>query len=484
MTYEVNLELQEKQSYVFVSLATEILFGGAAGGGKSFLLRAIATFYAFEVPGIQVYLFRRQVSDLEKNHIFCSGGFLEILSGPIEAKEVRYNQQKKMLIFNNGSVIHLCHLRNDMALLKFQGAEIHILLIDELTHFTENQYRYLRGRLRLGGLVVPQAYKEKLPLIVGASNPGNIGHAWVKRTFISTAPPNTVFKANEEDGGRLRTFIPSLLIDNKILMKNDPDYSSRLKGLGDPILVKAMLEGDWDIVAGGAFDDVWSRKDIVIKPFSIPRSWKIDRSFDWGSTHPFSVGWWAEADGTEATLNDGRVWCPPPRSLIRINEWYGADKRRSNTGIKLSSSEIAKGILEREKKMLDSKLIQTKPKPGPADNQIRDVGEKGVPTIEKSMKLHGVSWTTSDKRPGSRVVGLNLIRDRMKESKKAMPEEPAFYIFETCLSSIEIIPILPRDPNKIEDVDTSTEDHIYDEIRYRVLATARPATSITMKSVY
>lgn len=483
-TIPIDLYLQPKQTLVFQSLAQEILFGGAAGGGKSHLLRVIAIYYALIVPGIQIYLFRRQVSDLEKNHIYGSGSLLVLLCDYLEQGQVKYNSQKKSISFFNGSIIHLNHLKNDLDLVRFQGVEIHILLIDELTHFTEKQYRFLRSRTRLGDLSIKSFdAKQKLPLIIGASNPGSIGHVWVKRTFISFNEPGEIKKSSKKEGGRTRQFIPSRLEDNYILLKNDPDYEDRLSGLGDPLLVKAMREGNWDIVVGGALDDVWSEIKIKLPTFNIPPSWKLDRSFDWGSTHPFSVGWWAESDGSEAKLSDGSTFCPPPRSLIRIAEWYGTREIGSNQGLRYSPKQIAVGILEKEAYLRKSGIISSVINAGPADNQIRDNVRSDVKTIEKSMAEYGVKWQKSDKTPGSRINGLTLLRQRLLETKKDHPENPALYICSCCKDAFSVLPVLPRDPTKVEDVDTKSEDHIYDEIRYRVLKADSEAMSINISTV-
>ncbi len=123
----------------------------------------------------------------------------------------------------------------------------------------------------------------------------------MKRTFVDYTEALEVVKTRKVDGGMLRTFIPALLQDNPSLTENDPGYEERLDGLGDPALVKAMKNGDWNIVAGGALDDVWKPR-LILPRFKIPKGWRIDRSFDWGSSHPFSVGWWAESNGEEIEL--------------------------------------------------------------------------------------------------------------------------------------------------------------------------------------
>jgi len=479
---EIDLKLHPQQAIAYQSPATEILYGGAAGGGKSHLMRVVAIILCCSIPGLQVYLFRRISDDLYKNHMEGAGGFYALLAPWFKLKLVRFNGSKNYLEFWNGAKIWLSHCQYEKDLIKYQGPEIHVLLIDELTHFTEKQYRFLRGRLRLGDLEVPEQYKGKLPLSLCGTNPGGTGHIWVKRTFVDKAPPLKVERQNKKEGGMLRQYIPAKLDDNPTLLKNDPDYIDRLEGLGNPALVKAMRDGDWNIVAGGALDDAWS-VNLLLPRFNIPSSWTVDRSFDWGSSHPFSVGWWAEADGTEALLPDGSTFCPPKGSIIQFAEWYGTKEFGTNEGLKLSSGEIAQGIKDRETEMLKGGLITKTVKAGPADNQISNIIDKSVPTIAKVMAGKGIKWSKSDKSSGSRVIGLELLRNRMKEVQKSHPENPGIYFTENCVASISTLPSLPRDENKIEDVDTKAEDHVYDMVRYRVLAANKAAKAINLESV-
>src|SRR3990167_5767548 len=260
------LRLQEKQTIAFLSPATEILYGGAAGGGKSYLLRASGIRWCLEVPGIQVYLFRRTLPDLRDNHLRGPTSFFVMLEKGIRTKQINYRAQENEFEFPNKSVLHLCYCDSENDVEKYRGAEIHVLLMDELTHFSEYQYRFLRSRVRIAGLKIPDKYKSVLPRIEAASNPGSIGHAWVKRTFISPRPAKEVWRAEPEEGGMLRQFIPARLADNPHLSAEDPQYADRLRGLGADNLVRAMLEGDWDIVAGQAFEKL--RRDIhCIEPF-------------------------------------------------------------------------------------------------------------------------------------------------------------------------------------------------------------------------
>jgi len=313
-------------------------------------------------------------------------------------------------------------------------------------------------------------YEGVFPRIISGSNPGGVGHNWVKSTFIDGAPPLAIREMPDEEGGMRRQYIPAKLSDNPALLRNDPKYLSRLKGLGNPALVKAMANGDWNIVAGGMFDDVWEEARHVITPFPIPSSWRVDRAFDWGSSKPFSVGWWAESDGTEAILSDGSVRNFPRGTLFRIGEWYGSTGK-ANEGLKMSDSGIAEGIVLREKQM----GIASRVKPGPADNSIFDESNGDSPA--KIQERHKVKWERSDKSPGSRKRGWQLLRNRLEASKPERMEEPGLFIFSNCRDFIRTVPVLPRSDRDNDDVDTDAEDHIADETRYRV-ATGRSSYTL------
>lgn len=467
----VDLSLHYRQSRALLTKATEVLYGGAAGGGKSYLMRVASISWAAEIKGLQIYLFRRVSDDLHKNHMTGIGSYPDLMAQWIEDKVVKWNGAKNFWEFWNGSCIYLCHCQYEKDVNKYQGSEIGVLLIDEATHFTPYQYRFLRGRVRLGGTKLPEKYKGVFPRILLGTNPGGISHGFFKKEFVDYSAPMNINRMPKKEGGMLRQYIPAKLTDNPTLMENDPDYADRLHALGDPALVRAMLDGDWNIVAGGALDDVWDSK-LVVPDFNVPNNWKVDRSFDWGSTHPFSVIWWAEANGEEVDLPDGSTFCPPPRSLVAIAEWYGAEDIYENTGLRLGPYEIASGILEREERMLSSGKVSGRIRGGPADNQIYNINDSETDNIARKMKDRGVEWIRSDKSRGSRINGLQLVRDRMRAVKEDTGQA-GIYFMESCRPCISLLPILPRDTINIEDVDTKAIDHNFDNVRYRVLHAAK-----------
>ncbi len=473
-------DLHPKQRTAFESGATEILYGGAAGGGKSHLFRRAAIEWCEWVPGLQVYIFRREFGDLFKNHMEGPSAFPVMIADKVQRGEARIVWSKNQIRFRNGpngteeggSVIHLCHCQHEKDAYGYQGAEIHVLMIDELTQWTRKMYTFLRSRVRLGGLKVPKWLQGRFPRILCGANPGGIGHNWVKAMFVDFAAALEVKQAERDDGGMRRQYIPALLEDNPSLTENDPDYEQRLEGLGDPALVKAMRGGIWDIVSGGYLDDLWSRDVHVLRPFPIPSSWRIDRSFDWGSSKPFSVGWWAESDGT---WEEG---VPPlPRgSLVRIAEWYGWDGKTPNVGARLSDTDVARGIVERERSFPWGARVR----PGPADSSIF-VADPGKPSIGQNMAKAGARWEEADKSPGSRKNGWEAMRRMLKAARDRDMDQPHLYVFDTCTHFIRTVPVLPRSSRDPDDVDTEAEDHIGDESRYRIMAPKRTASTTSFR---
>lgn len=353
-------------------------------------------------------------------------------------------------------------------------------------------YRHYLGRpFQIGDY----ATKDGRPLppipleTVATTNPYGPGHNWVKAEFIDPAPYGAVVSKErvimnpktklEEKVVRTQMTLFGSFQENPYL---SPEYISGLYEQTDDNIIRAWIHGDWDIVAGGAFDDVWKKSVHVLPRFKIPKSWRVDRAMDWGSSHPFSVGWFAEADGTEAVFYDPalgreRVFCPPKGTLIQIAELYGSTKIGSNTGVKWSSTRVAEAVKEMEIRLMQEGWVIGQPKPGPADNQISNVNESDTDTLEKKMAKVGVRWEKSDKSSGTRAIGLELMRERLDAAVTSY-EQPGLYFMENCRASIATIPVLPRDPDDLDDVDTSAEDHPYDMTRYRCLKASQGVVKV------
>jgi hypothetical protein len=485
----------------------------AKGAGKSHIIRYATIIYSLAIPGLQTYLFRRTSKQVRSNHMFGSTGYMNVLKPFIDAGLVDINQSDNRIDFfhkdEDGrslptSSIFLRHMQHETDCELYRGVEIHFLVMDELTHFTSYQYTTLRSCVRFGLKVDWQKVEEQYPFIkkgffpriLCASNPGNVGHEWVKKAWITSIPEGELVQMADSEGGMLRQFIAAKLESNYHLLESDPTYKAKLIGAGGDA-ARAMLDGDWEIASGSALADVFDKTYNIIEPFDIPDHWYIDRGFDWGSSKPFAVCYFAEADGSSVKLHNGKVFTPPAGTVFMIGEIYGNDPKESDpdTGCKLSAREVGRKIKEYEGSVRWGHRVM----PGPGDGQIFEANRAGTDECindnllagYNSCKIEGNNssyinepaqelFTRADKSKGSRKKGLELLRVYLLDAHykevdgELIPsEESGFIIFSNCIHTIRTLPNIPRDEHDSEDVNTESPDHLYDVCRYR-LASARP----------
>lgn len=462
MDLNLRLRLHPAQGKAFRSEATEILYGGSAGGGKSHLMRCAAIAWCGQIPGLQVYLFRRIREDLLKNHMEGPSGFRNLLADWVQKKLVTIIDDE--IRFWNGSKIYLCHCKDENTIYRYQGAEMHVLLIDEATHFTDAMYRFLRNRVRMVGVDVPKHFSGRFPRVLLSANPGGVGHQWVKSGFVD-AGPDALRRMPPHDGGMLRQFLPARLEDNPSMAEHDPTYEQRLEGLGSKALVQAMRHGDWNVVEGAFFDN-WSSAVHVTRPFEIPAHWVRFRSGDWGSAKPFSFGWWAVASDP-VRLPNGQTL--PRGGMVRYREWYGVafdegGAPRPDMGLKLPAEAVGAGIVQREQPgeridygVLDPAAFASDGGPSIAERILNGSGGKVLfrPADNARVTARGA------------MGGWDQMRSRLDGDRDG---NPMIVTFSTCLNSIRTIPVLQHDKDKPEDLDTAMEDHAADEWRYACMS--------------
>lgn len=418
----------------------EVFYGGARGGGKTessigdWLQHS--SLYGENAVGI---FFRRKLIQLAEviartKQIFPKLG-------------AKYNEQKKEWVMRNGARLKFAYLERDSDAEEYQGHNYTRVYVEEVTNFpSPGPINKLRATLR-SAAGVPVGMRL-------TGNPGGPGHNWVKKRYIEPDPRG--FKIITEqceiemDGVRSTVsldyvFIPSKIGDNVLLMRNDPTYILRLRQSGSDALVKAWLEGNWDIVDGAFFDE-WDEAVHVLSTNEwfrkIPTNAMRFRAMDWGSARPFSIGWYAVSDGT---------WGLPRGALLKYREWYGATG--PNKGLKMTADLVARGICERE---VGERITY-----GVADPAIfiRD----GGPSIGETMAVHKCSWRRADNK---RKAGAEKLRQYLS----GVDGVPMIYFLDCCEDTVRTIPVLQHDDRDMEDVDTESEDHAYDETRYAAMS--------------
>ena len=259
---QLNLSVTKKQKLFLDATESEVLFGGAAGGGKSYGQVVDALIFAMKYPGSKQLILRRTFAELDKS-------LIRTALSVYPQKIFTFNSSNHTGRFKNGSIIDFGYCATENDVYQYQSAEYDVIRFDELTHFTESQYLYLISRVR-GANSFPKQVKS-------STNPGGIGHVWVKKRFVDPSAQGVSFIS---ENGLGRIFIPALLDDNRFLSESDPEYKNRLISLPERER-QALLYGDWNIFEGQYFTEFDPKKHII-SPFEIPRQWRKFRTIDYG----------------------------------------------------------------------------------------------------------------------------------------------------------------------------------------------------------
>lgn len=365
--------------------------------------------------------------------------------------------------WDTGEALLLRNLPNEDAYREYHGHSYVWIGFEELTQWPDDKaYRLMFSCARSPTAGVP---------VVGirsTSNPYGIGHNWVKKRFRL---PQGFGKVIRRPGEAPRVAIQSDLRENFVLLHSNPNYPNLIRqAASNPAQAKAWLHGDWNVTTGGMFDDVWDAQVHIIPniaPSSFPPGWKLNRSYDHGQSRPFCVLWWAESNGEPIHLPDGRVIGQVAGDLVLFAEWYGTTGE-PDEGIRMSARAIGTGILDRQRDWRVSNRVR----PGPADNEIRTRDSRGTNrSPADDMEDVGVLWTESDKSPGSRSRGYQMIRGRLTAAKPSYDgtrDYPGMFVCERCVHWIELVPPAPRDPQDQDELPKKYEDHPVDCTRYRL----------------
>lgn len=429
----------------------EVFFGGAKSPGKTDCLIAVAT-RDIGHPRYHGLILRRTFPRLQEIIDRCWALYPR-LGGVYRSTEHRW-------YFPSGAKITLGHVQHEEDKRDYHGKEFHFIGFDELTEFTETQYLFILANVRkaVGGLNLR---------IRGTSNPGGLGHVWVKTRFVDPCKPDRTVEYMGGDGqihtmpipktyidptdGTSRCFVPATVYDNPSIMVNDPGYVRRLENLPS-VERQRLLYGSWDIFENQAFPELLQRVHGC-DPFTIPPEWEKFCVMDWGYAKPFSIGWYA-------VDFDGTLW--------RYREYYGCKNGEADKGLRMTPVEVARGIFEREKERIKFRVAD------PACWSATVKSDKTIgPSIIQDMTKEGLYWVKAD---NNRLLGKLQMHERFRLEQEVddlgivKAEHPRFIAFNDQHHFWRTMQKLRLDAKNPEDIDTDQEDHIADEVRYAFMS--------------
>ena len=393
----------------------DVLYGGAAGGGKSYAMLVDPLRFCHR-SAHRALILRRTMPELRELIDKSRELYPQAFPG------AKFREVEKVWNFPSGAKIEFGFLERDADVYRYQGQSYSWIGFDEITHLpTEFGWNYLSSRLRTTD-------SEIMPYLRCTANPGGVGAHWVKKRYVDPFEPGEAFKGSD---GLMRKFIPARLDDNPYLAE-DGRYEEMLKALPE-VQRRQLLEGNWDITEGAAF--VEFDTDVhVIPPFEIPIGWERVKGIDYGYASE-SACIWATVDPSDGTLI---VY----RELYKKN-LTGVDLGNLITEMELSDPFSVAGVLD------TAAWART--------------GTTG-PTVGEALQKTGHKLRRADK---NRIQGKIQIHEYLKLKQSGRPQ---IQIFNTCPNLIRELQSIPLDKNNPEDVDTHAPDHAYDALRYLIMS--------------
>ena len=406
------------QEDFLASSETDVLFGGAAGGGKSYAMIVDPLRYAHR-SAHRALILRRSMPELREIIDKSRELYPKAFHG------AKYKEVEKMWTFPSGAKVEFGFLERDADVYRYQGQAYSWIGFDEITHLpTEFSWNYLASRLRTTD-------PEIVPYMRCTANPGGAGAHWVKKRYIEPHPPHEPFMGKD---GLTRKFIPASLQDNPYLAK-DGRYEQMLKAL-PPTQRQQLLEGNWDVAEGAAFTE-FDRHLHVITPFEIPLNWERVKGIDYGYASE-SACIWGAVDPIDGTL-------------VIYRELYQKN---------LLGTELAELITQME--FGDPFSVQ-----GVLDTACWSRTGTTGPTVGETLVRAGHKLRRADK---NRIQGKIQVHEYLKVTPSGRPR---IQIFNTCPNLIRELQGIPLDKSNPEDVDTKASDHAYDALRYLIMSRPR-----------
>ena len=396
----------------------DVLYGGAAGGGKSYAMLVDPLRYAHRAAH-RALILRRSMPELRELIDKSRELYPQAFHG------CKFREVEKLWNFPSGAKVEFGFLERDADVYRYQGQAYSWIGFDEITHLpTEFAWNYLASRLRTTD-------SEITPYLRCTANPGGVGAHWVKKRYISPAPPNESFDGKD---GLTRKFIPARLDDNPYL-SYDGRYEQMLKALPD-VQRRQLLEGNWEITEGAAFTEFDPNIHVVI-PFDIPIGWERLKGIDYGYASE-SACIWGAVDPTDGTLI---IY----RELYRKN-LTGVDLAQVITNMEVRDPFSVQGVLD------TAAWART--------------GTTG-PTVGETLQRAGHKLRRADK---NRIQGKIQIHEYLRVQQSGRPR---LQILNTCPNLIRELTGIPLDKSNPEDVDTHAPDHAYDALRYLIMSRPR-----------